>query len=227
MTIWMGCFFIGKAKPNTPQMSESLTQDIPDTKFTCFIEKCITHHSHTWVKFAWSSTIVWWLFPASSFSPIADYASIQDKPADLDTLGLFKGLDITETERNAIIKSRVGQGVYRDGLLRLWGGCAVTGYRRPTILLASHIKPWKNCTNRERLDPYNGLLLQPTIDRLFDKGLVSFDERGHMIRAVNVTDNELEWLGVNPRAKLRMMPEATMQYLEYHREHALERRATW
>jgi len=131
--------------------------------------------------------------------------------------------ELRETERNALIRSRIGQGVFRDGLLRLWGGCAVTGYRRPIMLLASHIKPWHKSTNQERLDPYNGLLLQPTIDRLFDKGLISFDPKGKMVRAPSVTTDELVRLGVSPDAALRKVPFETMRYLEYHRDIELGR----
>ena len=137
-----------------------------------------------------------------------------------------EGIDISgmrDTERNALARSRIGQGVFRDGLLRLWGGCAVTGYRRPIMLLASHIKPWRNSTNQERLDPYNGLLLQPTIDRLFDKGLVSFDPKGKLMRAPNLTADELVRLGISPEAELRKIPTQTMRYLEYHRDTELGR----
>jgi putative restriction endonuclease len=128
------------------------------------------------------------------------------------------------TEREAIVRSRVGQGVFRDGLLRLWGGCAVTGYqKRPVLLLASHIKPWKIASNRERLDPHNGLLLQPTVDRLFDKGLVSFDRKGKLLLADGFTSDELQQLGVDPRSQLRKLPDQTMVYLEHHRRHEFGR----
>ena len=126
-----------------------------------------------------------------------------------------------DTERFAIAKSRIGQGVFRDGLLRLWGGCAVTGYDRKSILLASHIKPWKDSSNKERLDPYNGLLLQPTIDRLFDRGLISFDNTGRLVKSDNIAKSELVALGVDPKARLRNLLEPTMDYLVHHRNHEL------
>jgi len=135
---------------------------------------------------------------------------------EVDFDGEFAGLK--ETERNALRTSRIGQGVFRDGLFRLWGGCAVTGYSRPALLLASHIKPWSLSSNSERLDPFNGLLLQPTIDKLFDRGLVSFDKKGKLIRSAAITVDELVLLGVNPASSLRSSPENTMRYLTYHRE---------
>lgn len=130
---------------------------------------------------------------------------------------------IKDTEKNALAKSRIGQGVFRDGLFRIWGGCAVTGYRRPVLLLASHIKPWRNSTNQERLDPYNGLLLQPTIDRLFDKGLISFDKNGKLIRASGFSGDELKTLGINVHGRLRQVQSDTMKYLEYHRNNEFEK----
>lgn len=130
---------------------------------------------------------------------------------------------IKDTEKNALAKSRIGQGVFRDGLLRIWGGCAVTGYRRPVVLLASHIKPWRDSTNLERLDPYNGLLLQPTIDRLFDKGLISFDRKGKLIRAAGFSGEELETLGISRNGRLRQVQNETMRYIEYHRNNEFER----
>lgn len=143
---------------------------------------------------------------------------INEEAADYDVNFEHANRNLAETERNAISKSRIGQGVYRDGLFRLWGSCAVTGYTRPTMLLASHIKPWKSCSNKERLDPYNGLLLHPTIDRFFDKGFISFDDSGNLLKARDIVNEELQLVGVDPAAKLRMLPNNTKLYLEFHRD---------
>ncbi len=157
------------------------------------------------------------IFTLAARSEVRESRSPYDATLGIDLSG------VPETEKNAIVKSRIGQGVFRDGLLRLWGGCAVTGYTRPVMLLASHIKPWRISTNRERLDPHNGLLLQPTIDRLFDQGLVSFDRRGRLLRAASLTNDELDQLGIRPDARLRKLEDETRRYLQYHREHVLGR----
>lgn len=82
-----------------------------------------------------------------------------------------------ETEREAMIKARVGQGQFRQALIARWHGCAVTGCAAFDILVASHIKPWSKClTPSERLGAANGLLLTPNFDKLFDAGLLTFDE---------------------------------------------------
>lgn len=85
---------------------------------------------------------------------------------------------LDETQREAMIKARVGQGQFREALVARWQGCAVTECSAYDILVASHIKPWSKClTPAERLGVDNGLLLTPNLDRLFDRGLITFDAR--------------------------------------------------
>ena len=75
------------------------------------------------------------------------------------------------------VVQRVGQNLFRDGLLDLWEGrCAVTGLVVPELLRASHIKPWSDFPN-ERLSPRNGLCLSSLHDAAFDSGLISIDEK--------------------------------------------------
>ena len=130
----------------------------------------------------------------------------------------FADKDPRRTERAAVRASRIGQGVFRDGLFRVWGQCAVTGFEKPQLLIASHIKPWKVSNDRERLDPFNGLLLQPTLDKLFDLGLVSFQGSGEMIRASSLQSDDLVRLGLNPASKLKKVYLETKEYLEYHHD---------
>lgn len=73
----------------------------------------------------------------------------------------------TPTERERLVQARLGQGQFRDALLKYWEGCAVTGIERPDLLRASHIKPWRSSTNEERLARHNGLLLLPQIRSSF------------------------------------------------------------
>ena len=152
--------------------------------------------------------------------------SLYGKSGDPDVSRLDEAGDISptqSTERVAVATSRRGQGVFRDGLFRLWQGCAVTGYERPSILIASHIKPWKNANDNERLNSLNGLLLQPNLDKLFDKGFVTFANDGSMIKSRYLQCTELEKLGVNRDAKLRRIFEGMEQFLEYHRDVEFER----
>src|SRR5690606_28985723 len=86
------------------------------------------------------------------------------------------------TERQGLVTSRVGQGAYRKRILHRWDyQCAVTGFEKLEVLIASHIVPWAEASHEERLDVNNGILLSPTYDALFDRHLISFDDRGRIL----------------------------------------------
>jgi hypothetical protein len=89
--------------------------------------------------------------------------------------------DTTEAVR--LVVQRVGQDIFRKSLLDYWGGkCAVSGLDVPELLRASHIKPWAECeTDGERLDVFNGLLLAPHLDALFDDGWITFTDAGELL----------------------------------------------
>src|ERR1043166_2245052 len=124
---------------------------------------------------------------------------------------------LSVTQRQAVVKARGGQGSFRQNLLDMWKGCAVTDVRLPTVLRASHIKPWRFSTNSERLDPYNGLLLLPQYDQLFDKGLISFDESGAIMLSPAVERIEPAKLGIDSSDKLRSLSKRHVRFLDYHR----------
>jgi putative restriction endonuclease len=87
------------------------------------------------------------------------------------------------------------------------------------VLQASHIKPWRDSTNQERLDPMNGLLLQPTLDHLFDLGLISFDETGAVLFSPQLSQDDIEKLELAGNLKLRKVPNRLEGYMEHHRNH--------
>lgn len=124
---------------------------------------------------------------------------------------------LPETERQSIIKARIGQGIFRQQLFEMWEGCAVTDVRLPNVLRASHIKPWRFSTNAERLNPYNGLLLLPQYDQLFDKGLISFDDHGGIVTSPVLDQIEPAKIGINPNDRLRSLSAQHKGFLEYHR----------
>jgi putative restriction endonuclease len=103
-----------------------------------------------------------------------------------------------------------------------WGGrCAVTGLDIPLLLRASHIKPWRDSDNRERLDPYNGLLLSPTYDATFDSGLIAFGDDGRMILSSKLTASRVERLGFRPTDQIVGLLDRHRDYLGYHRRNVL------
>ena len=127
------------------------------------------------------------------------------------------------TERQAIVQSRMGQGAFRQRVLELWRRrCSVTGFDIEPLLRASHIKPWRDSTNQERLDPYNGLLLCPSYDAAFDQGYISFDHDGKLLLGKDFTKGQATTLGISSSARLSKLRPKTMQYLEYHRKSVLK-----
>lgn len=126
--------------------------------------------------------------------------------------------DLTETERISLIKSRVGQGMFRDNLLEKYGGtCVITGINEKRLLIASHVKPWAVCSNEERLSVENGLLLSPTFDKLFDNGLITFSENGKLFISSYLNKDTVEKLSVTDGEvfDLKVTPELAHN-LQYH-----------
>lgn len=125
---------------------------------------------------------------------------------------------VPETERLRLVKARLGQGDFREDLLRFWRSCAVTGIASPDLLRASHIKPWRNSTNEERLDRFNGLLLLPQYDHLFDRGYITFDDDGRLIPSPAIVTLPADRLGVDMQARLRRLDDSHLPFLRFHRE---------
>ncbi|WP_051321558.1 HNH endonuclease [Chrysiogenes arsenatis] len=134
----------------------------------------------------------------------------------MDAQAIPKEAASPSTEGVASIKTRVGQQQFRKSLLNYWGGCALSGLDFPDILRASHIKPWCLSDDRERIDFFNGLLLSPTFDALFDKGFISFDNEGDILIGDSVRGMAGE-LGLSDGMRLRKIEEAHRKYLREHR----------
>ena len=122
------------------------------------------------------------------------------------------------TERASLIRSRRGQGAFREHLIRLWRGrCCVTGVSTRELLRASHIKPWRDSNNAERLDPFNGLLLAVNYDAAFDAGLISFRDDGQvMVRGQAWSD--LGRLGIARDSTIQGLKPRHLEFLRYQRE---------
>jgi hypothetical protein len=132
---------------------------------------------------------------------------------------------LDDTEREALIKTRVGQGPFRDGLVARWGGCSLTGCKHLELLVASHIKPWSKCESaQERLDVANGLLLVPNVDKLFDKGLITFDDDFKIVLSNGLRDGVARTLNIDKHARLVNRTFVDMRpYLDWHREYVFRK----
>ena len=126
------------------------------------------------------------------------------------------------TEIETLIKARLGQGSFRQNVLEQYPSCPLTGLDIQPLLIASHIKPWSVCNNNERLDPFNGLMLAPNIDALFDSGLITFDTDGTIKISPKIDPENQERLGISPDIKLKIRPKSK-KYFEYHRNHVFQK----
>ena len=132
-------------------------------------------------------------------------------------------LDIPATERQQIVRSRQGQGTYRSRLLEECPFCPVTLVSDDRLLIASHIKPWAVSSDRERLDPKNGLMLTPTIDRLFDQGYLSFTDDKQCILSPFLSPRTFSLLALASGKSYPNLPiEGRQEYMAYHRDNILK-----
>lgn len=124
-----------------------------------------------------------------------------------------------ETTRQALVDARLGQGRFREELLLVWAGkCAVTKCANKALLRASHIQPWRDSSNTERLDRYNGLLLSPNLDAAFDCGLVSFADSGQILFHPSLSEKDRDLLGLTEDLKLVCVFDENIPYLALHRK---------
>jgi len=118
------------------------------------------------------------------------------------------------------VLARRGQGRFRQEVARIETHCRVTGVNRTEHLIASHCKPWRDSDNAERLDGENGLLLTPSIDHLFDRGFISFENGGELLVSPVAREVSLRKMGVpvGQLVNVGRFTEGQRRYLEFHRE---------
>lgn len=140
-----------------------------------------------------------------------------NEPNPLDDINdALISLPTDTTTRKSIIDARVGQGQFRKELLNHWDSCAVTGASNTTMLKASHIKPWKDSDNKERLDHFNGLLLTANLDAAFDSGLISFNDLGDLL--ISEVFDDADDYGISTGMRLKAVQNEHKPYLQHHRD---------
>jgi hypothetical protein len=134
-----------------------------------------------------------------------------------------KPREITDEEWR-FVKQRRGQNEVRAEVLAKRQICEVTGFSLQPALVASHIKPWRDCKKDEKLDPDNILLLSPDLDTLFDKGFISFDDEGQILISEALKGTNLDHIGIDNSLRIeRRLSKATKKYLKYHRENLFKK----
>ncbi len=129
------------------------------------------------------------------------------------------------TEAERVIVGRVGQDLFRAALFDYWQGrCCITGLDVPELLRASHIKPWASCENdNERLDVFNGLLLAPQLDAMFDAGWLTVAHDGEVAVSPALSAQARETLGVSQPLKVHRIRAEHAPYLAFHNRHVYRR----
>jgi hypothetical protein len=150
----------------------------------------------------------------------------QRRNAEMAITQAIERSPIEETTRMALIAARVGQGRFRADVLRVEPRCRVTGVDDQRLLVASHIRPWHRCpANEQRLDPSNGLMLTPTFDRMFDRGLITFEDDGEVHVSPTVRKDIIDRVGLDVSRSVGRFRQDQLPYLDYHREHVFRESA--
>ena len=133
---------------------------------------------------------------------------------------------LRDTEKQALIKARRGQGLFRQNVAHVERFCRVTRVDQLDHLVASHIKPWRESNNRERLFEGNGLLLTPTIDHLFDRGFISFENSGELLISPVAHEDSLNKMGIVTDSVIDVggFAEPQREFLEFHRTNVFLKR---
>lgn len=127
-------------------------------------------------------------------------------------------LELSDTEKETIVKQRVGQGRFRDELLNRDGRCRICGLENPKLLIASHIKAWSDCNSGdERIDSNNGIILCKMHDALFDNHLITFDEEGKIVINQELSETDLNILNISHNFYLNMTNKMK-EYMKFHRK---------
>ena len=126
--------------------------------------------------------------------------------------------ELTVTEKHVLARARVGQGIYKDQVCHYEPSCRLTGLSESKYLIASHMKPWRDSSNTERLDGHNGLLLSPHVDHLFDWGLISFENSGRVVVSVQLHAVVPKLWKLDLTQGGKSFTKEQVPYLEYHRD---------
>ncbi len=127
-------------------------------------------------------------------------------------------VSIPETQRLQLAKARIGQGLFRKRVLLLDPCCRLTGVDDSRLLIASHIKPWKEASNAERINGFNGLMLSPHVDALFDEHLISFEDEGKILVHSSLPRSVLDRWSIDASKRVARFSQEQSLFLDHHRK---------
>ena len=164
-----------------------------------------------------------WNRVPSALKELQGESDVVDTLEDQQEEAIKGRTDIGATTKDQLVKSRRGQGVFKANVRLNEKGCRVTGVIDPQHLRASHIKPWKDSTDEEKLNGCNGLLLAPHVDHLFDKGLISFSDSGDLLISSKLDRGILAKWGISETLNVGQFNADQSVFLEYHRHSVFKR----
>jgi putative restriction endonuclease len=145
-----------------------------------------------------------------------------EAPATVLERALIERTDIGPTQKQQLINARRGQGLFRANVRLHEKSCRLTQISDPEHLRASHIKPWKDSSDTEKIDGSNGLFLAPHIDHLFDRGFISFADSGHLLISPALTSTIANSWGVVDGRNVGSFTDKQKSYLGYHRQNVFK-----
>ena len=151
-----------------------------------------------------------------------DTLNIRDLTFDSVEQEIIQSASMPETTKLTLVQARRGQGVFRERVKFVEKFCRVTGVDKPELLIASHIKPWVDSDNYERVNGHNGLFLSPHVDTLFDSGFISFENSGAMIVSDRLDPNVLDRWAIDASKRTKKFGPEQSHFLDFHRTKVLK-----
>lgn len=183
-----------------------------------YIEKMITGHS---TVFYWKLFVDFDMIYERKNGPLVfNYGRTNEEPKPASK----KESDKEAEQKLVISKARDGQGKYREDLLAQCHFCPVTMVADERLLIASHIKPWAASNDKEKIDPYNGYMLSPLYDKLFDRGFITFTDNKHMILSDFISPYTWKLLGIVKNKPIKALPmdDKRVNYLKFHYQYVFK-----
>jgi putative restriction endonuclease len=172
-----------------------------------------------------NSRLAWLELSSSALKPTIRRMTVFIAAAGFLGLGslVHSGRTLLPTEREAVIRARRGQGLFKERVMQMEKQCRITKVDNPVHLIASHCKPWRDSDNQERLNGDNGLLLTPSIDHLFDRGFIGFEDNGSLIISPVAHRPSLERMGIDVRGQVNVggFSAGQRSFLDFHRKSVL------
>jgi hypothetical protein len=154
----------------------------------------------------------------SMLGDLKPYLARNNDQDDVHEVDIIQRVNIGPLEKENLVKSRRGQGIFKTNVKMIERECRVTKLRDKDFLIASHIKPWKDSNDAEKIDGNNGLLLSPHIDKLFDSGLISFADNGDLLVSSKLNMDVLKIWGIEEHLNAGSFSAEQVVYLKFHRE---------